>query len=653
MMTFKQTLRSIIPLLVGFAIVMLQLGSSGAEAACRTKGQSVKIGQTCCKWLERTGKVGKKTCQPCGGTNQSACTVSGCKNWLENKKGVCRACGGNGQSPCGLARKCKAGHVIKNYKCVAATSCGGNGQAPCGGGKGCDSGFVLWTRDGKCHPTGERIEEMGETIEQAVACRKKGEKIWGAFTCCDGLVRKDGKCVDNASCGGLGQERCGGLVGCDAGFTWWLRDKKCHRVGERIEDANEKLQEAADRAREAVEALDPFRKEELVEWFKGNKEAVMREFGPAIELAERLAKHLQSQPGLLEGLRNHDSESVATILEDPEFAEVKNSLEAKRGPSSGQAVGAATSGNGDQYFKTITVGAVIDGQAFLTAAVSGGQAIDIADDAPKLFYGFITPLAGAGLSVGVDYGAEVGVYKARADKIYGFLTGFTVGLAAGAGGSLTVWFSNEQGATDKDLIDLFEGFSIVIPQLGTSAEIEVCAAVTCGFDGQGCGLAGSSADTSGGDQLKPMALSNFARGKNARQSSTYAGNAGAGAAVDGNTDGIYAHRSTTHTNQESQPWWEVDLGASHPIEEVRLWNREDCCANRLSKFKITISDTPFTDRKPMSLGKPLPGKGITTVQVDSVGRRAAIPIKGKGRYVRIQLNGSGILSLAEVEVMGK
>jgi hypothetical protein len=35
----------------------------------------------------------------------------------------------------------------------------------------------------------------------------------------------------------------------------------------------------------------------------------------------------------------------------------------------------------------------------------------------------------------------------------------------------------------------------------------------------------------------------------------------AGSAVDGNTDGEFLNKSTTHTNYEQGAWWQVDLGS--------------------------------------------------------------------------------------------
>lgn len=68
---------------------------------------------------------------------------------------------------------------------------------------------------------------------------------------------------------------------------------------------------------------------------------------------------------------------------------------------------------------------------------------------------------------------------------------------------------------------------------------------------------------------------NIARTGKASQSSTAFGGP-AELAIDGNTDGEYsAAKSTTHTAQERDPWWEVDLGSPRPVERIALWNRTD------------------------------------------------------------------------------
>jgi hypothetical protein len=153
-------------------------------------------------------------------------------------------------------------------------------------------------------------------------------------------------------------------------------------------------------------------------------------------------------------------------------------------------------------------------------------------------------------------------------------------------------------------------------------------------------------------QLSP---SNLALGKPATQSSTLTGNPGAGAsaAVDGNTNGSFYSGSITHTNADANAWWQVDLGTSASLSSIVIWNRTDCCSDRLGDYWVFVSDTPFASTDtPATLqnragtwsshqtGAPNPSTTIT------------LPAQVQGRYVRVQLSGTNYLSLAEVQVMG-
>lgn len=44
-----------------------------------------------------------------------------------------------------------------------------------------------------------------------------------------------------------------------------------------------------------------------------------------------------------------------------------------------------------------------------------------------------------------------------------------------------------------------------------------------------------------------------------------------------------------HTNASSTPWWEVDLGKTVPVAEVRIFNRMDSCSERAAQFTISFS----------------------------------------------------------------
>ncbi|HMJ45748.1 MAG TPA: hypothetical protein VK498_00365, partial [Ferruginibacter sp.] len=78
-------------------------------------------------------------------------------------------------------------------------------------------------------------------------------------------------------------------------------------------------------------------------------------------------------------------------------------------------------------------------------------------------------------------------------------------------------------------------------------------------------------------------------GKTTMQSSTAFG-AAAPRAVDGNRNGNFNGGSITHTNNERKPFWQMDLGGSAPIDLIRIFNRTDCCRERLSNVFIFISN---------------------------------------------------------------
>ena len=84
---------------------------------------------------------------------------------------------------------------------------------------------------------------------------------------------------------------------------------------------------------------------------------------------------------------------------------------------------------------------------------------------------------------------------------------------------------------------------------------------------------------------------NIAKGKKTSQSSTLYG-AGSERAVDGNTNRSWHGGSVTHTQcTNDKPWWEVDLEALYLIDEIKVFNRGDCCSSRLNNFYVMIYNT--------------------------------------------------------------
>jgi len=146
------------------------------------------------------------------------------------------------------------------------------------------------------------------------------------------------------------------------------------------------------------------------------------------------------------------------------------------------------------------------------------------------------------------------------------------------------------------------------------------------------------------------AATNVAQGKTSKQSSTSNGGV-AGRAVDGNTNGTYSANSVTHTGSNANAWWQVDLGSSYNLNNIVLWNRTDCCANRLANFYVFVSTSDMSGRSYSSLVND------TTVWRYRVTGQAPtklhIPANINGRYVRVQLAGTNYLSLAEVQVWAR
>ncbi len=139
----------------------------------------------------------------------------------------------------------------------------------------------------------------------------------------------------------------------------------------------------------------------------------------------------------------------------------------------------------------------------------------------------------------------------------------------------------------------------------------------------------------------------------ARQSST-AYDGFAKLAIDGNTSGVYANNSVTHTQNpdDKSPWWEVILLKPTDVSQVVLWNRAEA-SDRLSAFRVLGLDSKrevlfqkdfFSDKK----GNPKADEGFS------------IPFKTEREVsiVRVELlstkdRNEPILSLAEVQVFSR
>lgn len=117
-------------------------------------------------------------------------------------------------------------------------------------------------------------------------------------------------------------------------------------------------------------------------------------------------------------------------------------------------------------------------------------------------------------------------------------------------------------------------------------------------------------------------------------------------AVDGNRSGNYQDFSCTHTPTQDNPFWFVSFEpGSVNVSVVRIFNRQDCCQDRLSNFEIRIGDYFGEDagRSPRCGGlHTVSGASKVISCPNMVGRFLTIRIPGKHKS----------LSLCEVEVFG-
>ncbi|KAL7542977.1 hypothetical protein ACHAXR_013016 [Thalassiosira sp. AJA248-18] len=136
-------------------------------------------------------------------------------------------------------------------------------------------------------------------------------------------------------------------------------------------------------------------------------------------------------------------------------------------------------------------------------------------------------------------------------------------------------------------------------------------------------------------------LRNIALGKPTTQKSTCHGGE-ASRATDGNTDGVWGHQSVTHTCNWDQ-WWRVDFNDDDDdmaVLQVKVYNRNDCCGGRLSDAVVEILSSNGDVVAHATLGDM---SGVSERTIDF-----GLDVTGSS----VKISKQGVISLAEVEVMG-
>ena len=157
-------------------------------------------------------------------------------------------------------------------------------------------------------------------------------------------------------------------------------------------------------------------------------------------------------------------------------------------------------------------------------------------------------------------------------------------------------------------------------------------------------LVGSQAiDTT---QAAPTMRHNKAITGVASQSSTQVGYAAARANNDNRNTQDYSL-----TQAEKEPWWQVDLGSSMPIDQVIVQSACVTCATPLQQLHVLVFNQLPSDNT-LRNGIISATWSYTSTTIIDNQLRVSLPNRLQGRYVRIQLEGnSTALGLAEVAVL--
>ena len=92
-----------------------------------------------------------------------------------------------------------------------------------------------------------------------------------------------------------------------------------------------------------------------------------------------------------------------------------------------------------------------------------------------------------------------------------------------------------------------------------------------------------------------------------------------------------------HTNEESQPWLEFDLGSVQPLSSVKVKNREDCCSDRAIPLLLETSSDGKQWKQQARKNEVFTNWTAEFPRVEA-------------RWVRLRLARKGMLHLAQVDI---
>jgi hypothetical protein len=205
------------------------------------------------------------------------------------------------------------------------------------------------------------------------------------------------------------------------------------------------------------------------------------------------------------------------------------------------------------------------------------------------------------------------------------------------------------------------GYQICAPGLIPCDTAEVLLYVDTDTDGDGVLNTADLDDDNDGilDSVECAIRTNFAVSGTATMNSTHSAAGVASNAIDGDTSPTWGAGSIAHTRgQTTTDWLDIDLGETKIINEIQVWNRLDCCSNRLTNAYVMVSSTVFPTST--NLSDALNNASFTYQIGDATGlAQMVIPTLVSGRYVRLQRsgpnpsNGGNAINIAEFQVFGE
>lgn len=116
---------------------------------------------------------------------------------------------------------------------------------------------------------------------------------------------------------------------------------------------------------------------------------------------------------------------------------------------------------------------------------------------------------------------------------------------------------------------------------------------------------------------------NWARGKDATQSSTFTSGE-ASNAVDGDRTAVFnfqnaEENSVTSTDTQIDAWWQVDMGQDYLIQEVAIYKRLDGYSGRLLNFNLEITNAAGQTVFQKTFDDTTEGKVLTYKVKDYIG----------------------------------